>query len=470
MSPSTRRRIRSIAAWCLGAAAVGGLWSGARKLFSVDPFAAFRPTGQVDSGFQLGAFQLRSYVGDRLVAYAAVDSAVGRRDRSLFDLVNLHDGKLTTSAGDVFNFEAHTATYGTFNKSIVADSGGRIWNDRLDLNLPKFSYDGQGRVLRVEGPVSGKLDGGDLTAEGVYLDVQRGELLVKTFVWQGQAQVQGQQRKTWQVKGDNSRLNNDTWTADHGRAESEDTIVYGDKLSLDRKADVMTVTGNVRYFGTDANLTCDKVVIYRKEHRSVLSGNVHMLVKPEEDSKVAEVPIPPLAPVVPDSIAKDRPPAPPSDQTKSQEDAVRDRENLRKYPATVIADQIEYWYQKGERHAIITGDPQARQELPGGHWRMVWAFKALYDGEKDRLKMLSREGKKDARLKDSLGDDLVSIDVEVSTKKGDDFMEATEPEGALTVREDDLPEKPGTGSGGGKGSTGGGQPTISGPIGGRRRS
>lgn len=467
MSRSLSRPVRTLAGAAVLAASAWCCWVGVTRLFSIDAFADFRPSGSTERGLELGPFQLRSFIGDRLVAYASVRGATARRDRSIMDLVGLTDGKLTTDSGDVYNFEAPTATYGTFNKSLTADSGARIWNGHLDLAVPKFSYDGTSRVMRVDGPVTGMLEGGNMAANGVMLDLGKQELLVSTFEWQGQAGQEGAGRQEWKIKGDKSHLSNDLWTSQNGRAESSDTIVYGKSLSLDRKQDILTVTGDVRYYGTDANMTCNKVTIYRKEGRSVLEGNVHMLVKPESDNKPAEVEIPPLAPVVPESISKARPPAPATDAAKSQEDAVRDRENLRQYPAAVVAERIEYWYKKGQRRAVITGNPQARQELPGSHWRMVWAYQAFYDGEKDRLKLVSHEGKKDARMKNSLGDDLNCIDIEVSTKKGEDLMEASEPEGVVTVREEDVPEKPG---GGGKGgSTGGGKPSVSGPIGDRRR-
>lgn len=445
-------------------------WFGVTRLFQIDPFADFRPSGVLEKGLELGEFQLRSYQGSRLIAFASVRSATARRDRSLLDMVGLFDGKLTSDSGDIYNFEAPQAAYGTFNKSIVLDRGGRVWNARLDLSMPKATYDGIGKVMRVEGPVTGKLEGGDLVADGVMMDVGKQDLLVRTFEWQGQAGQEGKGRQMWKVKGENSRLSNDIWTGDNGRAESSDTIVYGKKIELDRKQDILTVTGDVRYYGVDANMTCEKVIVYRKEGRSVLVGTVHMLIKPEEGAKVEEVVIPPLTPVVPDEVSKDRPAAPRNDQEKTQEDAVRDRDNLRKYPATVIADRIEYWYKKGERRAHITGSPQARQELPGQHWRRIWGYEAFYDGEKDRLKVVSSAGKKEARMKNSLGDDLACIDVLVSTKKGEDLMDATEPEGVVSVREKDVPEKPGGGGKGGSTGGGSGTPSVSGPIGDRRRS
>ncbi|MBX3111274.1 MAG: hypothetical protein KF857_04630 [Fimbriimonadaceae bacterium] len=467
MSPFSNRSVRFAAGAAVMAGAAWACWWGTVRLFSVDPFADFRPANTPEQGIELGAFQLRSFIGGRLVAYASVKEATARRDRSILDLVGLTDGKLTSDSGDVYNFSATTATYGTFNKSLTAESGARIWNEHLDLGVPRFSYDGTSRVLRVDGAVSGRLEDGAMVAAGVTLDLAKQELLVNTFDWQGQAAASGQGRQEWKIKGEKSHLTNDLWTSQNARAESSDTIAYGKSLSLDRKNDVLTITGDVRYYGTDANMTCDKVTIYRKEGRSVLEGNVHMLVKPETDNKPVEVQIPPLAPVVPESISQSRPPAPATDAGKSQEDAVRDRENLRQYPAAVVADRIEYWYKKGSRRAVITGNPQARQELPGNHWRMVWANEAFYDGEKDRLKLVSREGKKDARIKNSLGDDLQCVDVLVSTKKGDDMMEASEPEGVVTVRDDETPEKPGGGSGGG--TTGGAPPSVTGPIGGGRR-
>jgi hypothetical protein len=171
-------------------------------------------------------------------------------------------------------------------------------------------------------------------------------------------------------------------------------------------------------------------VIYRREKRAVLTGHVHMLVKPKDQEKLDLSELRPFTPMVPDSIAAKRPAAPPSQESQQQKDLqeeLRSSKTLRKYPLHLSADRIEYWYRKGNRHAVITGSPQAMQELPDAdHWRRAWAYKALYNGETEKLDLQSAPGKRDARMKNSLGDDLTAKWFQVSTKENDEEYEGDE--------------------------------------------
>src|ERR1019366_3974108 len=96
----------------------------------------------------------------------------------------------------------------------------------------------------------------------------------------------------------------------------------------------------------------------------------------------------------------------------------------RRSPVRIGADRIVYWYKKGERHADITGSPQAQQELPEGRWRMAWSNHAKYDGEKETLTLISSPGLHDTRMKNSIGDDGTAAIYTFSTKDDDDYYEA----------------------------------------------
>jgi hypothetical protein len=112
---------------------------------------------------------------------------------------------------------------------------------------------------------------------------------------------------------------------------------------------------------------------------------------------------------------------------------------------------------------VITGTPQARQDLPGGHWRQVWTTKAFYDGEKDLLRLVSGDGKKDTRVMSSLGDDLRATWLLVSTKEDDDSLSGEGVEGQVAVNEDEVPS-----TGGNESPPAQGNPPITGPIGGAK--
>ncbi|HVL40330.1 MAG TPA: hypothetical protein VM328_13150, partial [Fimbriimonadaceae bacterium] len=222
--------------------------------------------------------------------------------------------------------------------------------------------------------------------------------------------------------------------------------------------DVLVAHGPVKYYSAKANIVCNRATIYRRERRAMLTGAVDMLLKPEDQQKLEVVEIPPFKPVVPEDIAKNRPPAPVG-QDRSLDQEVRDTSTVRRYPVAVTANQIEYWYGRGQRRAIITGQPQARQELPGGRWRYAWAHRATYDGEKEILRMISSDGKKDTRVKTSVGDDIVATWFEMSTKEGEDQWSASGLEGDVYPDDDDIPPR----------TTNPPPASLSGPIGGNRR-
>ena len=447
----------------LGATAAIGLgYQGLLQIVRTDALARFRTTGQdakLDEGVVLKDFEFTTYEGKRLVAKAQVGEIKVRKDRSIVDMFAVTDGKYWASNGESFRFSGDRATYGYYSRALAADAGARISNKDIDLMVPEFTYVEAQRTLVVPGTIKGKFYGGEITAENLKYNVEKRSYTTGKISWQGQATVPEAttQKRMWQITGAESENENDVMTTKNARATDGEVIIKADLVVWDRKTDVLTATGNVRYFGIEANMTCAKVVVYRKESRAILTGKVHMLIKAEENQKLEEIEIPPLTPFVPDEIAKSRPTAPPTGD-RTQRDELRQPDSLRRYPATVQGDKVEYWYKKGSRRAVISGSPQARQELTGGRWRMAWAHIAYYDGEKDWLKMVSREGKKDARFMTSLGDDLIATVFEASTKKGDDNWRAKNMEGAVYADPDDDPP-----------ATGGGTtvppPSIRGPIG-----
>jgi hypothetical protein len=116
--------------------------------------------------------------------------------------------------------------------------------------------------------------------------------------------------------------------------------VQADLIEHNETTDIVTATGNVRYFSPKANVACEKAVIYRKEKRAVLTGSVDMLVKPKNAQTKAEiVEIPPFRPAVPTEVAKNRPAAPPTQQQKLDED-VQSPKTLRDYPIAITSAKI----------------------------------------------------------------------------------------------------------------------------------
>jgi hypothetical protein len=166
--------------------------------------------------------------------------------------------------------------------------------------------------------------------------------------------------------------------------------------------------------------------------------------------------IPPLTPILPPGLAG----GPQPEDEKRRQEIVRESKTIRDYPLAVTADQVEYWYAEGSRRAVLTGSPQARQTLGPDLWRVVWAHRAEYDAERERIKLLSSPDGRKVRLLNSLGDDMQAVWIDASTAEGEDDLSAAALEATMPVDEDEVPRE-GGGTGGG---TGGGR--LSGPIGG----
>jgi hypothetical protein len=200
-----------------------------------------------------------------------------------------------------------------------------------------------------------------------------------------------------------------------------------------------------------------------------------MLFKPKDRQQAIaqDEQVPPYRPVVPDEIARSRPPAPGekgmTPEQKKWIDEIRSTKNMRDYPTLCYAEKVEYWYRDKERHAIITGSPQALQQLDGERWRQLWTKSAKYNGETDRLMLESTNPDgRETRMINSIGDDVKALWIEVSTKEGDDYMTTGPFEGHLVDYGDEIPRDDSKPGGTGKTlpppKTGGGE--VKGPIGG----
>ncbi|MBX3119847.1 MAG: hypothetical protein KF784_12335 [Fimbriimonadaceae bacterium] len=453
-------------------------------LMTVDPFQRYRQGGEKRLGdniaMRLGDVMVTSYDGERLVSRAFVKRIDIQSDRQNLELTGIRDGVMIGKDGK-FNFSANKAFYKAFQGVITVREGARISNEDMDLTLEGFTYSEQSERLRSFGAIRGKLMNGQIQAVDLEYQASEGTYRTGPLKWTGmlasaldiqsstaQDPKQGD-LKRWEIdaKGSFSQRG-DIATYEQVHATDGEIIVKAPKVELNKKTDVLTATGRVYYYSGQANLICDKAVIYRKEKRAVLTGNVTMLIKPKDQEKLEETELKPFNPIVPDEIKIANPAAPKQDQGTPP---AQDSGTLRKYPVSVFAEKIEYWYGNGNRKANISGRPQARQDLPEGEWRHVWSHTAFYDGEADTLKLESRDGKRDAQAKTSIGDDLIAFWFKISTKdEEEDNWEGFGVQGAVMVNKDELPDRGGgTGGGGGnppplRGGIGGGQPTRRGGL------
>lgn len=431
----------------------GVMW--AQWILTTDPFAQLRrgaPEGLSEEiGVRLKGVDVKMYEHGTLVGSAKVGTLDIRRDRNRLAFHEVADGMYRGADGE-FRFASPAATYDSSFRRLEVGSGGRIWNEDMDLKVLGAVYQGSTQVLQTSGLITGRFMDGSIEAENLLYRLDTGAYRVGPITWVGEVEIPAVRRQDkpqtqkWTIKAlGAARAKGDLEFYENVEATDGEVIVKAPKGSLNRKTDVFEATGPVEYFGIEANLRCDKIVIFRAEKRAVLTGNVTLVVKPKENQKLEVMEIPPFRPVVPEEVAKNRPqPQSATDSQRKDDDEVRSGQTIRKYPILIAAEKIEYWYAEGSRRAIITGKPQARQELPEGRWRHLWAPRGLYDGEEDTLRMIGAEGKREVRIMTSVGDDLVAEWFEVATAAEEDSWQAWNITGTV-AKEPDQGKPPPTG-------------------------
>lgn len=444
----------------------------------IDPFAGLKETSKsVDPnlGLRIEGVSLYSFEGEKLITSAKLDRMDIGQDRQNYDLYGVRQGTFYSNEGKL-EFDAPRALWSVAEHKLQAPQGGHVKGKNADLQVPQFVFDSKSGVMNTPGEVKGKLGDGTVLARAVRYNVNDGSFKTGPIQWSGNLalslQDTPQGARKWDLKSEGgSYTKGDLMVYEKGWGTDGDIIIFADLIEHNRKTDIVTATGNVRYFSAKANMVCERAVIERKSKKATLTGNVQMLIKAEANqNKVSsEDGIPPYRPVVPDEIARDRPPAPGEQQTEAQkklDDEIRSGKNMRNYPTICYAEKIEYWYRKGERHAIITGKPQARQELTGGGWRQVWTKTAYYDGEKEKLKLVSASDDSfETRMINSIGDDLVAVWLEVSTREGDEDYRGHKVKGTVMDYNDEIPRDNKATTGGGTGTPPPASKSLSGPVG-----
>jgi len=439
-------------------------YQGLKDVARTDPFSALRPrqsSGTSDDVLvQLKDVKLRHFKGGKLVTEAAADSVNVNKDRVSFAMKGIHDGKSQTERGPV-QFSAKSANWNSAIRMLAMNDQARVAGKGFDVTAPNLTIDDQRKLISVP-EASGKFGSGIARVEKFQYHMPSGAwksgpgryIGSLASLPQGAAQggsdlpVGAKSGTKWDISmqslgdtGGNEKIQ----SFNDATATDGEVLIKAPKVTLDRKTDVLTATGRVFYYSGKANLVAEKIVVYRREKRAVLTGNVFLLAKPKEEVpnyKPSEEELPPFKPMVPDEVKANRPPAPesgPSPAEKELDDKLRDGGSLREYPLIVTGTEVEYWYKKGERRAVIRGNPQARQDIPGGRWRHVWSYEAYYDGEKESLRAVSKAGERSVRIKNSLGDDLTGLTVTLSTKEGDSQYSGEKLKGTVTADAEDDP-------------------------------
>jgi hypothetical protein len=424
-----------------------------QALIRLDPFAAFRNPNSGPFGgmiaLRMEDVAIKYYKGNVKIGACLVQRLDVHRDRQIVDFYNVKNAFYVGPNGR-FDYETERAQWNAGSERLQVMRGAKVWNADMKLNTTAFEYSHKSQKLFIPGEVKGTLYEGKVNAKKFTYSLQDGTYNSGPVHWEGMAAFAAEdtgeapaKKSAWQFDSNGiSTQKNGINTMPDCQATDGDIIVKAPLMVHDRKTDIVTATGKVLYYSAKTNLICDKAVIYRKEKRAILSGHVQMVLKPKDQQKLEVVEFAPFKPEVPDEISKERPPAPP-EQTKVDKTAdedLRSTKTIRKYPVVIQADNIEYWYGKGNRHAVITGKPQARQDLTVDHWRYVWTHKAYYDGEKEILKMVSTEGTKDTIIKTSAGDVLNAKWFEISTLEDNDETSSDGMTGIVHADEDEIPK------------------------------
>lgn len=441
------RRNRWLGWAAFGALVVGGIVSfpAIKRFATSDPLVGYRdlnPQGRAgEKTVFLDNVDFVQYNGDKLIIKGKVGKVAMTRERDIVDLSTIRNGEYLGTPSAPVGFEAGSGTWNDLRKLLTIRDNVRVFTKDYDLRAADAVFESGKELLRISGKISGRFFDGTLKAASVLVHLPTKSYQIGPVEWVGLLAAQdgtdSKTRKQWTIKANGATkgaADLEVWT--QAEATDGEIIVRADRIERNSKTDVLVATGNVRYFGKDANMTCNKATVYRKQKRAILEGDITMLSKAEGDDKLEPLPIEPLRPIVPESIAASRPTAGPTPVDKELDQEVRSSKNRKKYPVRIYAQKIDYIYAKGQRRAVITGNPQARQELSGGRWRAAWANSAIYDRERETLEMRSG-GSNKVRIKTSLGDDLISTWFKVSTREGDDSYEAKNLEGQIAVDEDE---------------------------------
>ncbi len=442
---------------------------GIQSILRQDPMADYRGRGGAPPiAIQFQDVSIKTYEGARLVAQAKIGEIQVGRDRRGLTLIGIKSGSFFSAEGQSFRFSASNAHYHTGTRVFEATNGAHVVNRDLDIKSASFRYSDSEGMIKIPGDITGTYLKGNIKAKELAYNVKSDDFTLGPVSWTGKLPQEGaaQAPRRWDIRAESGSRTGDTETFVTGRATDGEIIVKADTISRNVKTDVLVAVGNVRYFAKDMNLLCDRVTVFRKEKRAILEGSVQAFIKPDNQQKLEETELQPLRPIVPPNISEGRPDAPPTrtDADKKLDSEVRSGENRRKYPVVATAERIEYWYARGSRRAVITGNPRAQQDMPGGRWRRMSAPIAKWNGEKDLLRCESSPGQKDTVVETSLGDRVTATWFEVSTKEGNDSWAAAGIDGVFIPEDDDLNNRGTTGGGGGVTAP---PPGMQGPIGGR---
>jgi len=422
------------------------LYGGVRGFMANDPFGYFDQKWADPFGGDVGSVmtdvKATVYERGQKKAEFGVDRLDIRRDKQYMMLFGLQDGKVYQDGIERASFDAVQASYNASEELLTILGGAHVKGKDYDVTAPTAKVDIRNkRVVMAQG-ITGTFLKGTIKAEKLELGYGAGRHMATKVEWRGTPPSEAViQSRDLQIRAARTEFTADPNVTIFFDAEviDENALMRGKKITIDHSKDVVTIDGGAEYYGPEAILSAPKVVVFRKQKKALATGaggGVYLLVKPEGEKGVPALSKQPAQPELPPGLSQ-----PQSDDT----DELRSAKNLRKYPIVVTASNVEYFYAKGSKKAIITGEPRALQQLRAGTWRELTAPRAEYEEEKELLSLFSAGEGKDVHMKNSAGDDYIAKNVRVGTTPGKETFSGNGVEGVMKVREDEVPR---TGGGG----------------------
>jgi hypothetical protein len=474
------KRVRNLALLA-GVVAVSPVtWREFRQMMAEDAFAKYRyRQPEPDVSIRFEDVDFRQYRGLDLQTFARADVLEVSNDRIRMSMQGIHDG-VYRDGDRTFKYTARHADWNSLTKVLDAEGGVRVRSKDMDLTATKVQFDSGPKLLTIPGAFRGKLAGGRLAAHNLRYRTERETFTMGPVEWTGKPPKDlvgglpvNLQQRSWNFRSEKIERPEgpEVITYIDAVATDGEVIVIAPKIVHNRKTDEFVAGGlkkgdRIQYFSARANVVADHVEVFRKERRAVFTGDVVMLAKPksEENGKPKVEALPAFQPLQPDEVKAEPPAKGRPEDEKEKDEQLRNNESLRKYPLVMASAKVEYWYERGSRKAVITGNPQGRQELPGDRWRHLWTNIGYYDGEKETLRLVSSKDLKDTRMKNSIGDDVIAEWMLVSTAEDSEAFTGSKIEATFVDLSDEDPRNetkpatppPATGTGGGGG--GGGNP------------
>ncbi len=221
----------------------------------------------------------------------------------------------------------------------------------------------------------------------------------------------------------------------------EGTVLHSLVFTWNDKTKIAKASGDLTMTDPQADATATEAEIqYAKDKKLVImTGAVHVTLKPKEKEAPAAGGSPAPAPAAP-GAAKATEPAKKGEPGKDGETAAE----ARRHPVDVTCERLEYSYARTVKHAVLTGSFKAVQKL-SDKTRTLYAEKAEWFGVEEKVILRGPVHWEDT--KGQKGD--TNNDVTIYTKEGDERLQTKG--GKITMPVDDEEEKPAAGAGGEKG-------------------